>query len=574
MPLPFALERFYADHTFHGPRMRGIKAITRLTASSVEGEISPSSIASLLPGTSRKAWALDPIVVDSAFQLAGYWAHVLHKKAGYPIGVARVSVMGALDKGPIKATVVLTNATNDGFMGHVTLRDATNQIVAILEGVEGRFAAATVRAANDTPDEIPVEVPREAWNIAEFPEVEALDQRLQMAQLIGLKNPYFTMHLGTARNRSLVEGVEMINFSSYNYLGFSGHPAVVKASQQASETYGTSVSASRVASGERPIHRQLEKGIAEHIGVEDSIVLVSGHATNVTTISTLLGPDDIVFHDSLIHESILAGIKASGAARRPFAHGNLDVLERALQQIRGGHRRALITVEGIYSMDGDLCDLPRLIALKKKYKCLLMVDEAHSIGVLGPQGRGIAHHFASVNPNDVDLWMGTLSKSFASCGGYIAGSAALVRFLKYSAGGFVYSAGITPPNAGSALESLRLMKAHPEIVEKLRHNSRRFVELLKARGLDTGLAYGAAVVPVIVGNSLDALRLSAALADRRINVNPIVYPAVEDDAARLRFFVSSTHTDDELVLTADTVAEELARIRRGEEPATAAQLGK
>lgn len=590
-PLGLSLERFYGAYTFHGPRLHGIVALEAMTSGGIRGELRPSTIARELPGTPRTAWALDPIVVDSAFQLAGYWALLHHHKAGYPIGVRRITVLGALAGGPLHATVTLGHADDDRFEGDVRLTDATGQVLAIFEGVEGRFAPLTTPLVLDdaavthvgptangyasnghhgtngshAPGPAIADVPRDAWSIAEFPEVEALDQRLQMAELIGLKNPYFTMHLGTARNRSLVEGVEMINFSSYNYLGFSGHPQVVAASQAATAQYGTSVSASRVASGERPIHRELERGLAEHIGVEDAIVMVSGHATNVTTITTVMGPDDIVFHDSLIHESILAGIKASGAVRRPYAHGNLDALEKALAAIRGHHRRALVVAEGIYSMDGDICDLPRMIELKKKYKTLLMIDEAHSIGVLGPRGEGVGHHFPGVDPNDVDLWMGTLSKSFASCGGYIAGSAALVRLLKYSAGGFVYSAGITPPNAGSALESLRLMRAHPDVVEKLRSNSLRFLNLCKARGLDTGLAIGAAVIPVIVGNSMDALKLSAQLAKRRINVNPIVYPAVEDDAARLRFFLSSTHTDEELVITADTVAEELARVRRGDE---------
>jgi acyl transferase domain-containing protein/7-keto-8-aminopelargonate synthetase-like enzyme len=592
--LGLSLARYYGEYTFHGPRLQGIQALTRMTDRGIAGVLVGSELAQTLPGTPRTAWALDPILLDSAFQLAGYWALLHHQKAGYPIGVRRITQLAPLGAGPVTAEVALSSADGDRFEGHVRLSDAQGRTLVVLEGVEGRFAplprplvldAAVAPSApvangvhgtngtngthgtNGSHDLGPTlaDVPREAWSVGEFPEVEALDQRLEMAKLIGLKNPYFTLHHGTARNRSVVEGVEMINFSSYNYLGFSGHPAVVAASQAAIDRYGTSVSASRVASGERPIHRELERGLADHIGVDDAVVMVSGHATNVTTIATLLGPDDIVFHDSLIHESILAGIKASGAVRRPFTHGNLDALERALAAIRSHHRRALIVAEGIYSMDGDVCDLPRLIELKKTYKTLLMIDEAHSIGVLGPRGEGVGHHFPGVDPRDIDVWMGTLSKSFASCGGYIAGSAALVRLLKYSAGGFVYSAGITPPNAGSALESLHQMRAHPEVVEKLRSNSVRFVALCKARGLDTGLAVGAAVVPVIVGNSLDALKLSAALAKKRINVNPIVYPAVEDDAARLRFFISSTHTDEELVLTADTVAEELARVRRGED---------
>ncbi len=565
LEIPEDVATFYRSHTFHGPRLQGILQISRMTKTGIAGVVRGSSLSALLPGSARSEWAADPVVLDSSFQLAGYWAFATAQKGGYPIGFRRFTSRRPFGEGPIVCKIALTTAGDDRFGGDISYETEAGEVIAVLEGIEGRFTEALLRASEAQPA-AETKIARENWDISQFPEVEALDQRLEMAKLIGLKNPYFTLHHGTARNRSIVEGVEMINFSSYNYLGFSGHPEVVAAAQRAIEKYGTSVSASRVASGERQIHRDLERGVADHIGVEDSIVFVSGHATNVTTIATIVGSEDIVFHDSLIHESILTGIKQSGAARRPFAHQNLDALEKALTQIRGHYRRALITVEGIYSMDGDAADLPRLIELKKKHQALLMVDEAHSIGVLGPAGRGIGHHYSGVDPKDVDLWMGTFSKSFASCGGYIAGTQALVRLLKYSAGGFVYSAGMTPPNAGAALKALELMHRHPEVVEKLRANSVLFLELCKAQGLDTGLAMGAAVIPVIVGNSLDALKLSAALAKRKINVNPIVYPAVEDNAARLRFFLSSTHTEEELRFTATAVAEELAKIRRGDEP--------
>ena len=565
LELPEDVATFYRSHTFHGPRLQGILQISRMTKTGIAGVVRGSSLSALLPGSTRGAWAADPVVLDSSFQLAGYWAFATAQKGGYPIGFRRFTSRRPFGEGPIVCKIALTAAGEDRFGGDISYETEAGEVIAVLEGIEGRFTEALLRASEAQPA-AEAKIARENWDISQFPEVEALDQRLEMAKLIGLKNPYFTLHHGTARNRSIVEGVEMINFSSYNYLGFSGHPEVVAAAQRAIEKYGTSVSASRVASGERQIHRDLERGVADHIGVEDSIVFVSGHATNVTTIATIVSSEDIVFHDSLIHESILTGIKQSGAARRPFPHQNLDALEKALTQIRGHYRRALITVEGIYSMDGDAADLPRLIELKKKHQALLMVDEAHSIGVLGPAGRGIGHHYDGVDPKDVDLWMGTFSKSFASCGGYIAGTQALVRLLKYSAGGFVYSAGMTPPNAGAALKALELMHRHPEVVEKLRANSVLFLELCKAQGLDTGHAMGAAVVPVIVGNSLDALKLSAALAKRKINVNPIVYPAVEDNAARLRFFLSSTHTEEELRFTAAAVAEELAKIRRGDEP--------
>ena len=402
----------------------------------------------------------------------------------------------------------------------------------------------------------------ECWNINDFPEVKNLEQRLHELDRIGLKNPYFHVHDGTATNRSVIEGIEMLNFSSYNYLGFSGHPEVIAAAKDAIDRYGTSVSASRLVSGERPVHRELERGIAAHIGVEAAVAFVSGHATNVTTIGHLFDKDDLILHDALCHDSILQGIYLSGAKRRPFAHGDLRELEQTLEQIRHQYRRVLICSEGLFSMDGDICDLPRLIRLKKRFQCNLIIDEAHSIGVLGPSGRGIGHHFPGIDPNDVDLWMGTLSKSFASCGGYIAGSAPLVHYLKYTAPGFLYSVGMSPPNAAAALKSLELMQRHPEIVEQLRQRSKLFLELARSKGVDTGFSAGAAVIPAIVGNSIQCMQLSHALAARRINVQPIVHPAVEENAARLRFFISATHTEEEIRHAVSVLAEELEKSKQ------------
>src|ERR1700687_2500965 len=196
-------------------------------------------------------------------------------------------------------------------------------------------------------------------------------------------------------------------------------------------------------------------------------------------------------------------------------------------------------------MDGDICPLPKYIELKKKYGALLLVDEAHSIGVLGETGRGVGEHFG-VDRGDVDLWMGTLSKSFASCGGYVAGSRTLVQYLKYTAPGFIYSVGISPANAGAALEALRQIEAHPEKVQRLHERARLFLQFAKERGIDTGYAGGSAVVPAILGNSLHSLQVSEALRQRGINVQPILYPAVEETAARLRFFCTATHTEQQI----------------------------
>lgn len=229
-------------------------------------------------------------------------------------------------------------------------------------------------------------------------------------EMTGLPNPYFSVHEGLTRDTTIVNGRQLISFASYNYLGMSGDPEVSEAVVEAVRKYGTSVSASRLVSGEKDLHRQLETGIANWIGVEDSIVLVGGHATNETVIGHMVDPGDLILHDALSHNSIVQGAILSGARRRPFPHNDWNVLYDALTQLRRSIAE-LIILEGVYSMDGDYPELPKFIELKKKHQCWLMVDEVHLIGTMGPTGRGIGEHFG-VNPRDVDIWMGTLSKSF------------------------------------------------------------------------------------------------------------------------------------------------------------------
>ena len=357
----------------------------------------------------------------------------------------------------------------------------------------------------------------------------------------------------------MIAGKQLISFATYNYLGMSGDPVVSAAAKDAIDRYGTSVSASRLVSGEKPLHRQLEQGLASFLGTEDAICLVGGHATNETTIGHLFGPGDLILHDALAHNSIVQGAILSGARRRPFPHNDVDALDQLLAEIRREYRRVLVVIEGVYSMDGDYPDLPRFVEVKQRHKALLMIDEAHSMGTMGPHGRGIGEHF-DVDPRAVDIWMGTLSKSFGSCGGYIAGSRELVEYLKYTAPGFVYSVGMPPSNAAAALAALRLIEEDPERVARVQDRSRTFLRLAKNRGLNTGLSNNTPVIPVIVGNSLHALQLSRRLFERGINVQPILYPAVEEHAARLRFFVTACHTEAQITETVEAVAEELARI--------------
>jgi len=404
-------------------------------------------------------------------------------------------------------------------------------------------------------------VPEEDYQFDKSAEYLGLQENLQLTKKVGLANPFFNVHEGITDDRTTIGGREYINFCSYNYLGMSGDPAVIQAANEATIQYGTSVSASRLVSGEKPLHRRLEGAIADFLGTEDSIVFVGGHATNESTIGHLFGPGDLILHDALSHNSILQGSLLSGARRRPFPHNDWHTCQRLLEQFRHEYRRVLIVIEGVYSMDGDYPDLPRFIEVKKGHKAYLMVDEAHSLGTMGLHGRGISEHFG-INPRDVDIWMGTLSKSLGSCGGYISGTAALIEYLKYTAPGFVYSVGLSPPNTAAALASLELLQEEPERVARLNHNSRLFLDLAKKANLDTGLSNYTAVIPVITGNSEYALRLSHQLHLRGINVQPILYPAVEERAARLRFFITSSHTEDQIRATVAAVAEELSRIDR------------
>jgi len=379
------------------------------------------------------------------------------------------------------------------------------------------------------------------------------------AARLGIGNPFFRLHEGSAGATTRIEGREFVNFSSYNYLGLSGHPEVNAAAKAAIDRYGTSASASRPVSGERPIHRELEQALSQVYGAQDAVVFVSGHATNVSTIGHLFGPRDLIVHDEFIHNSALQGIQLSGARRLVFPHNDLPALDQLLAAQRGGFERALVVVEGIYSMDGDFPDLPALVEIKRRHSAFLMVDEAHSFGVLGGRGLGIREHFG-LAAGDVDIWMGTLSKSLAGCGGFVEGETALVEHLKFLAPGFLYSVGMPPPVAAASLAALRILEREPARVASLHARGARFLERARAAGVDTGTSAGFSVIPAILGSSMRAARLSAALFARAINVQPILYPAVPERSARLRFFVSSEHTEEQIDRTVEALAEEIRRL--------------
>lgn len=376
------------------------------------------------------------------------------------------------------------------------------------------------------------------------------------AKKLGISSPFFKSHDGLASATTQINGKEYINYASYNYLDLNGHPAVNQAAKDAIDRYGISVSASRVVSGERPIHRELEQAIAAAYDVEDAIVFVSGHATNVSTIGYLFGPNDLVLHDELIHNSALQGILLSGAKRLPFAHNNYAMLDQILTEQRHNFERVLIVVEGIYSMDGDYPDLPQMIEIKQRHRAFLMVDDAHSFGVMGATGMGIREHF-QLSGAQVDIWMGTLSKSLAGCGGYIAGEPALIEHLKFLAPGFLYSVGMPAPVAAGSLAALQQLKREPERVQRLQAVGQYFLAQAKQRNINTGNSCGLAVIPALIGSSIKAAKLAATLFEQGINVQPILYPAVPEKAARLRFFMCSEHTPQQIDYTLDALSTAL-----------------
>jgi len=393
----------------------------------------------------------------------------------------------------------------------------------------------------------------------------------EAAEFLGIEDPFFRVHEGIAGAETLIGDRTYVNFASYNYIGLNGHPRISDAAKAAIDCYGTTVSASRPVSGERPIHRELEQALARVHGCEDCVVLVGGHSTNVTVIGHLLDRNDLIVHDALIHNSIVQGATLSGARRVSFRHLDHQAAERMLGELRQRYAHALLVIEGHYSMDGDVPDLPSFIALARRHRAWLMVDEAHALGVLGSRGFGTADHFG-VDPNDVDIWMGTLSKSLVSCGGYIAGRKDLIDYLKLAAPGFVFSVGMAPAAAAAAVAALELLKREPERVRRLNDRAGLFLQLAREGGLDVGGSIGASIVPVITGSSIQAGRLAQAMFQRGINVQPILYPAVPERAARLRFFLTAEHSETQVRDAVRILLEEYRRV--ASEPSDLAALAR
>jgi 8-amino-7-oxononanoate synthase len=380
-----------------------------------------------------------------------------------------------------------------------------------------------------------------------------------MGEMLGIQNPFFRSADGVQGRTTLIDGKPVLNFAWCDYLGLSQHPELIAAGKAAMDQYGTTVSASRMVSGDTPVHRELEREIADFVGVDDSVVFVSGHAANVSTIGTVMNDLDLIVHDEFVHNSAVVGIRLSGATARSFPHNRLDKLEAILRDERAKYRNCLVIIEGLYSTEGDVPDLARIVEIKEKYGAWLMVDDAHGAGVLGPTGRGLAEH-CGVDPRKVDIWMGTLSKTFASVGGYIAGNVELCEVLKIAAPGFVFSVGLPPSMGAAAVTALRVIRREPERVARLHRNGQLFLGEARKLGLDTGRSLGYGMLPVMVGGSPRAAKLVHRMYARGINTSLIIYPGVPLNAGRLRFFLTSEFTEDEVRTTVHATSEEMAKV--------------
>ncbi len=433
-----------------------------------------------------------------------------------------------------------------------TGRLSANERASLLQALKKAPSAAP------PPRDLPPSTSRDV-SFETLPSYRTIQIQKQAAGLLGISNPFYRTHTVRAGARSVVDGRDMLNFASYDYLGLNGDARITHAVAAAAADWGTSVSASRLTAGERPDHRALEKGLSDVYGAEDCLVYVSGHATNVSTIGCLIGPRDLVIHDALAHNSIVMGAHQSGAHRMVFAHNDNDSLEEILTLNRDRYERCLIVTEGLFSMDGDGPDLSKMIELKTRFGAWLMIDEAHALGVVGATGRGLAEHHG-IDPAQVDIWMGTLSKTLVGCGGYIAGPSALIEYLKFNAPGMVYSVGLPVPMAVASQTALDIMLAEPERVARLKANGNRFLERVRANGLDGGTSWGLAITPVILGDSMKVVMLADRLFKRGINAFPIIPPGVPEKSARLRFFISAMHEAADLDIAVDIMTEEMERL--------------
>src|SRR3954454_8374481 len=398
-------------------------------------------------------------------------------------------------------------------------------------------------STGDTAEDL-TSMPRTAIDLFEKARNHERSELLQAAREHDLV-PYFRLIEGEAGPVVRMEGADRVMLGSNNYLGLTRDPRVKQGAREALERYGTALTGSRLLNGTLAMHLELEQELADFMGTEEAIVFTTGHQANVGCLSTLLSPGDTVIVDSGDHASIMDGVAMSRAKVRPFRHNKLDKLERHLDRAAGDGGGVLVVVDGVYSMEGDICDVPRVAELCSQYGARLMVDEAHGVGTIGARGAGACEALAV--EDDVDLRMGTFSKSLASCGGFIAGPTEVVEFLRFQSRSFLFTASAVPSAVGAALAALRILRSDegPRLMARTLENARYLRQGLQDIGYET-VETGrddlvTPVVPVIIGDDWKAAQIWKALSDAGCCVNVALSPALAPGNALLRTRVMATH---------------------------------
>jgi glycine C-acetyltransferase len=351
--------------------------------------------------------------------------------------------------------------------------------------------------------------------------------------------------------RVRVRGREMGMYASYSYLGLVNHPRINEAAKKAVDEFGTGTNGVRSLAGTLTIHTELEETIADFKHAESAITYSSGYATNLTVVSTLMGRGDYVFSDKLNHASIVDGCLMSGAEFRRFRHNDMAHLEGLLRNAPPDVAK-LVIADSVFSMDGDIIDLPKMVALCKQYKAWLMIDEAHSVGVLGAKGTGIEEYFNLYD--GIDIKMGTLSKTIPSVGGYVAARKDIITYLRHASRAYIFSAALPPAQAAAANEAFKVILDEPWRIERLNQNTRQFIGGLKSMGFDTMLTE-TAIVPVLCGDDDTAFAMTREAQHNDVFVLPVVSPAVPEGLARLRATVTAAHDPSEIERAMDVIGE-------------------
>ncbi len=372
----------------------------------------------------------------------------------------------------------------------------------------------------------------------------------QMAMKMGFYPFYHPLESGQD-TEVLYKGKKVLMFGSNSYLGLTRHPEVVQAAKEALDLYGTGASGSRLMNGNLDLHEKLEKALADYVKKPAATVFSTGFQVNMGVIPSIVGRNDYIIIDDKNHASIIEGTRLAFAKTLKYRHNDMAGLEKILQRI-GPDQTNLIVTDGIFSMEGDIAHLDKIVELAEKYGASIMVDDAHALGVIGEKGAGTASHFGLTDKTD--LIMGTFSKSLASLGGFIAGDEEVINYIKHNSRSLLFSAGIPPASAATVLKALEIIQREPERIERLHQNTDYALKLLKENGFDTGHTQSP-IIPIFVGDNISTYKYGAILLEKGIYVNPVVHPAVEKGKGILRFSLMATHTKEQIDQAVDTLVE-------------------